>query len=73
MDEGVLFKIGERLKQLRKDNGSGSYEKFAFDNGFSRATIYRIESGKFDFRIETLIRILAVHNISIIDFFASFK
>ncbi len=67
----ILSKIGERLKQLRIDNNCGSYEKFAFDNDLSRATIYRIEAGKLDFRIETLIKILDAHNITLKDFFES--
>ena len=68
----ILSKIGERLKQLRIDNNSGSYEKFAFDNDLSRATIYRIEAGKLDFRIETLIKILEAHNL-LKDFFESIE
>jgi predicted transcriptional regulator len=67
--KGQLLVIGKALKKLREDAKMGSYETFSIDNNLSRATVYRMESGKSNFRIENLIRILEVHNLTIEQFF----
>ncbi|MBQ4821514.1 helix-turn-helix transcriptional regulator [Aquimarina sp. MMG016] len=60
--------IGERIRELRLKAGYTSYETFAVDNGLPRKNYWRIEKGQ-NFTIETLLRILDIHNISLEDFF----
>lgn len=43
--ERVLKEIGNRIKTKRKEL-SPNYEDFAYDNGFNKVTISRIEQGK---------------------------
>lgn len=66
-DEELLKDIGLRLKKLREDSGSSSYEKFAFDNDFSRMHYWQIEKGKVNITIKTLNKILNIHDIELID------
>jgi len=63
-----IIKIGERLKKLRIKKGYTSYENFAFDNDIPRRSYWRMENGT-NFRIESLLKILDVHKISLEEFF----
>ena len=60
--------IANRLKELRIKAGYTSYETFAIENGLPRKNYWRMEKGE-NFTINTLIRILKIHNISLGDFF----
>lgn len=67
--EGVILKrIGDRIKQLRKDAGYKNYENFAFDNDLNRVQYGKMESG-INFTIRSLLKILAAHNITLEQFF----
>lgn len=65
-----LKKIGDKLKKLRIKKGFSSYEKFAIEYGLSRMHYWRIEEGKTNITIRSLITILSIHKISIEKFFA---
>ena len=67
-----ITKIGERIRELRKEAGYTSYENFAFDNDIPRVQYGRMEKGA-NFRIATLMRILEVHKITLEDFFKGLK
>lgn len=67
LDKRVL-KIAEKLKQIRIEKGYTSYEQFAFDNDIPRVQYWRLETGT-NFTINSLIKILDIHNISLKDFF----
>ncbi len=67
----VLKKIGERLKQIRKEAGYTSYEYFAYENNISRPQYGKYEAGA-NIQLNTLIRILKKFNVSLEDFFKGF-
>lgn len=67
LDKRVL-KIAKKLKQIRIEKGYTSYEQFAFDNDIPRVQYWRLETGT-NFTINSLIKILDIHNISLKDFF----
>ena len=67
-----VVKIGEKLTKMRVDKGYKSYETFAFDNEIGRHQYWRIEKGA-NFTMETLLKILDIHKISLEDFFKGFK
>ena len=67
-----VHKIGDKLKKMRLDKGFTSYENFAWDNGLPRVQYWRMESG-VNFRIETLLKVLDVHEITLEDFFKGIK
>lgn len=60
--------IGKKLRQLRIDAGYTSYETFAFENNIARKQYWRLEKGA-NFNIETLLKILDIHKISLTEFF----
>jgi transcriptional regulator with XRE-family HTH domain len=68
-EELVLQKIGNRLRKLREENGFTSYEHFAIEYDLSRMHCWKIEKGKANITIRTLLKILAFHEMSIDDFF----
>ncbi len=64
-----LKKIGNKLKKLRIKKGFSSYEKFAVEYELSRMHYWRIEEGKTNITIRSLIIILNIHKISLEKFF----
>ena len=62
-------KVAQKLRQLRIDSGYSSYETFAFDKEINRVQYWRIENGK-NITLQTLFKILKIHNISPADFFS---
>jgi transcriptional regulator with XRE-family HTH domain len=69
----LLKKIGLKLTQLRIKNGHKSYETFASDHGLSRMQYWRIEKGKTNLTMKSLVRILKIHKISLEEFFRKDK
>lgn len=65
----ILLSIGTKLAQLRKKSGYKSYESFAVENNLSRMQYWRIEKGKTNLTIKSLMRILDIHGVTIDDFF----
>jgi hypothetical protein len=63
-----LEAIALKIKQLRKSSGCKSYETFALDNDLDRKQYWRVEKGS-NITIATLIKVLAIHKISLKDFF----
>lgn len=62
--------IAKRLKELRIERGYTSYEKFANEHDLDRKQYWRIEENETNFTINSLLRILNIHGISLKEFFA---
>ncbi len=60
--------VGERIKELRVKAGYTSYETFAFEHNLSRKSYWEWEKGS-NYKFETIIRIIDIHNITLEDFF----
>jgi len=73
MDEDILRNIGDKLKELRIKKGYSSYENFAVDNDLGRMQYWRLENGKTNMTLKSLLRILEIHELSPSDFFKDFK
>jgi hypothetical protein len=71
LDKRVVA-ISKKLKKMRLEKGFTSYENFAWDNELPRVQYWRMESG-VNFRMETLLKVLDVHKISLEDFFKGMK
>ena len=71
--EETLKKIGSKLRELRVKKGYSSYETFAFDNELSRMQYWRIEKGQTNITINSLIKILNIHDTSLKSFFEDFE
>ncbi|WP_128330121.1 helix-turn-helix domain-containing protein [Apibacter sp. HY039] len=66
--KSTISKIGEKLKQLRKEKGFSSYETFANEYELNRVQYWRIEKGQ-NITIKTLLVILSIHEITLEKFF----
>ena len=65
--------IGEKLVDLRKKKGYTSYETFAYDFDLPRVHYWKMEKGRTNFTLKSLIRVLEVHDLDLIAFFDSMK
>ena len=64
-----LEKIGNRIRYLRINYTNLTQEEFARNLGYDRAYLSRVESGKQNLTVESLIKICSRLNISLKDFF----
>ena len=71
--EELLEEIGERLRELRKDKGYSSAESFAYDHDLPRVHYWRMEKGKVNITLKSLLRILSIHGVTVEEFFQSKK
>ena len=60
--------IADKIKMLRKAKGFTSHETFAFTHELNRVQYWRVEKGE-NITLKTLLRILAIHNLSLEEFF----
>jgi transcriptional regulator with XRE-family HTH domain len=67
--DSTLKKIGSKLKDLRVKLGYTSHEDFAYDHDIPRMQYWRIEKGKANLTMKSLARLLAIHKLSIQEFF----
>lgn len=67
-EEKLLRAMGERIRQLRKDAGFSSQDKFAYDSDIPRAQYARYEKG-INITILSLNKIIKFHKISLNKFF----
>lgn len=69
--DAALKDIGNKLAELRRKKGYTSHETFAYDHDIPRMHYWRIETGKTNLTIRSLMRILAIHNMTLNQFFQS--
>lgn len=55
--------------ELRKKKGYTSHEDFAFDHDIPRVQYWRIEKGKTNLTLKSLIRLLSIHKLTVEEFF----
>ena len=67
--ERQLKKLGNRIKQIRKEQGYSNYEQFAFKHDINRSSYSRFESGE-DIRFSSLLRVLEAFDMSLEEFFS---
>ena len=65
----VLEQIGNRLRVLREKKGYDSIKDFALDHDLPMIQYWRIEKGKANLTLKSLNRLLAIHRVSMEDFF----
>lgn len=69
--DSTLRKIGSKLKDLRVKRGYTSHEDFAYDNDIPRVQYWRIEKGNANLTMKSLARLLAIHKMTIEEFFVA--
>ncbi len=64
-DEECLRKVGPVLKALREEKGYTSYETFAYEFGLARMQYWRMEKGKTNVTIKSLLSVLRIHKVTL--------
>jgi transcriptional regulator with XRE-family HTH domain len=67
----ILEQIGIKLRQLREEKGYDSIKEFALDHDLPMIQYWRIEKGKANLTLKSLYRLLAIHSLSVEDFFCA--
>src|SRR5688572_29403680 len=65
----VLEEVGKKLSALRRDMGYATLKEFAMDYKLPLIQYWRIENGKTNFTLKTLLGLLAIHKLSLDEFF----
>lgn len=65
----LLEKIGVTLSELRISKGYTSLKQFAEDYDLPLIQYWRIEKGKANVTIKSLTKIMAIHSLTISEFF----
>ena len=68
-----LQAIGRRLTELRKSKGYTSHETFAYDYELSRVQYWKMEKGRSNLTIRSLLKLMEIHQIEIQEFFNSIR
>jgi hypothetical protein len=66
----LLSRIGCGLTRLREGKGYDTVKQFAVDNQLPFIQYWRIEKGKANITLKTLMVLLTIHDVSLDDFFA---
>jgi transcriptional regulator with XRE-family HTH domain len=69
----TLEEIGEELSHLRIKKGYDTVLNFALEHDLPPNQYWKIENGKANITIKTLLKLLAIHRVSVEDFFCSLK
>jgi transcriptional regulator with XRE-family HTH domain len=69
----LVERIAKKLVELRKKKGYSSYESFAYDHEIPRMQYWRMEKGKTNVTLKSLVKILAIHKLTVEEFFASIR
>lgn len=64
--------VGERLREIRRNKGYGSYDFFAWENNISPTTYRNMERGK-NVTLLSLRKVLKALNITLDEFFKGMK
>jgi hypothetical protein len=67
----TLATIGQKLRELRIDLGYATIKDFANDHKLPLIQYWRIEKGKSNITIKTLMNVLSIHRVSVNDFFCN--
>lgn len=67
----ILAVLGVRLAELREKKGFETLKEFTQKYDLPHIQYWRIEKGKANITIKTLVKILSIHNISLHDFFCT--
>ena len=67
--QNVLKRIGEKLSMLRIKKGYDNIKEFTLDYDLPLIQYWKIEKGKANITIKSLIKLLAIHKLGVHEFF----
>jgi transcriptional regulator with XRE-family HTH domain len=65
----VLFDIGSRLAQMREKKGYTTIKEFVTRYDLPEIQYWRMEKGKANITLKSLVKVLSIHKVSLADFF----
>jgi|GEM_PF-4154751 len=65
---GTLKEIGGVLKSLREEKGFTNGRTFAVRFGLDPTQYWRMESGSYNYTLESLMKVLDIHHLSLKEF-----
>jgi transcriptional regulator with XRE-family HTH domain len=65
----VLAEIGAKLVELRLKKGYSTIKEFTLDYDLPEVQYWRMEKGKANITIKSLLKVLSIHKVSLPDFF----
>ena len=65
----ILTNVGASLAELREKKGYATIKEFAVRHDLPEIQYWRIERGKANLTLKSLVKILSIHKISLQDFF----
>ncbi|MFD1000193.1 helix-turn-helix domain-containing protein [Ohtaekwangia kribbensis] len=66
-------RIGQKITELRKQKGYTSHEDFAHEFEIPRMQYWRIEKGRTNLTLRTLVKLLSIHKMTAEEFFSSLQ
>lgn len=66
----ILVNLGEKLAELRVKKGYETLKEFTLRYDLPQIQYWRIEKGRANITIKTLVKILTIHNLTIHEFFS---
>lgn len=69
----LMLKIGHGLRRLRIEKGYENLRKFTSDHKLPMIQYWRVEKGKTNMTIKTLMSLLAIHDLTVQEFFCWLK
>jgi transcriptional regulator with XRE-family HTH domain len=69
----ILQRIGSKLSALRVKKGYSTIKEFTTDYRLPLIQYWRIEKGKANFTLKTLLKVLSIHKINLEEFFCLSK
>lgn len=67
--KSLLIVVGITLAELRKKKGFATIKEFAHRYDLPEIQYWRMEKGKANITLKTLVKVLAIHNLSLPAFF----
>ena len=71
--EKLQKEVGKELRKLRLKRGHDNSDNFAYDHDLPRMQYWRMEAGKANFTIKSLLGILQIHGVSFEKFMRKIK
>ncbi|MBT1699550.1 helix-turn-helix domain-containing protein [Fulvivirgaceae bacterium PWU4] len=66
----ILVNLGEKLAELRVKKGYETLKEFTVKYDLPQIQYWRIEKGKANVTLKTLVKVLAIHNLTLQGFFS---
>jgi transcriptional regulator with XRE-family HTH domain len=67
--QNILVVMGTRLAELREKKGYTTIKEFVKKHDLPEIQYWRIEKGKANITLKTLVRVLSIHGLSLQEFF----